>query len=156
MQTAQPARVARPLQRYHQLLAHNKKWRVRVSTFGLRLPARPGGDAGSSARQGRLSAAALSPLPGTKQKMEDSSLNIWIFFIGCQLVQVGTQAAQPTRVACPLQRYQHFLTQNNKWRVRILIFGLRLPACLGGDAGSSAHQGFLSAAALSPATGTKQ
>ena len=30
-------------------------------------PARPGGDAGSSARRGRLSAAALSPAPSTKQ-----------------------------------------------------------------------------------------
>jgi hypothetical protein len=46
--------------------------------LGRGLPARPGGDAGSSARQGRPSAAALSPAPGTKQKMEGSSLNIWI------------------------------------------------------------------------------
>jgi hypothetical protein len=77
MQAPQPARVACPLQRFHLLLA-KQKCRVPVSTFGLRLPAHPGGDAGSSARQGCLSAAAQSPAPGTKQKIEGSNLNIWI------------------------------------------------------------------------------
>jgi hypothetical protein len=40
-------------------------------------PARPGGDAGSSARRGRLSAAALSPAPGTKEN-GGINPNIWI------------------------------------------------------------------------------
>ncbi len=38
-------------------------------------PARPGEDASSSARRGRLSAAALSPAPGNNKNMEGSSLN---------------------------------------------------------------------------------
>ncbi len=118
--------------------------------LGRGLPARPDGDASSSARQGRPSAAALSPAPGTKQKMEGSSLNIWI--TAASVSRWGRRQLSPpgSPVRCSAITSSW---QNKKWRVQISIFGLRLPGRPGGDAGSSARQGHLSDAALSPAPG---
>ncbi len=80
----------------------------------LAQPAHPGGDAGSSAHQGRLSAAAQSPAPGKKQKWR---VRISIFGLRLPARPGGDagSSAHQGRLSAAAQSPAHGKKQ--KWRV---------------------------------------